>query len=273
MPFLNIDWVFAFGEPNRYPDQPLVLQRAFRAVAEDGRPQTALSLVLLQPNRERQEVFWFGVFVVSQGERVVFFLPYEATGFDFFDGKTKHPPGGYPVDHITLEVARHRWHFTGTDPKRHTGGPQIVPLSGGGYLWFGIATARLEFFPKLRQANLVGFPVPDSDADRRVELVKAVRDGARDLILSLNPRAYSMRPPWYVQFNFAIGPSGFDPPDHEIARFIVNPRLDPTGGCGLRVTTPASKFRLSLSSELDVLVACFPLPRDLLDRYAIVSWA
>lgn len=273
MPFLNIDWTFAFGEPNTSSDKPFVLQRAFRAIAEDGRPQTALRLVLLQPDRQRREVFWFGAFVISQGSRIVFFLPHEPTGFDFLDGRTEHAPGGYPVDHITLEIDRRRWHFTGTDPELHTGGPRTVQLTGGGCLWFGIASAGLERFPKLRRANLVWFPVPDSDDNRRVELVRSVRDGASDLVLSLNPHSYSMQPPWHVQFNFAIGPSGFDPPDDEMAKFIVNPRVDPTGGRGLRITTPASKFRLPLSSELDVLAACFPLPGDLPDRYAIASWA
>jgi hypothetical protein len=232
MPFLNIDWTFIFGEVNNNPDQPVVLQRAFRAVSEVGRPQTALRLVFLQPDRQRPEVFWFGAFVLSQGRRVIFYFPYEVTGFDFVDRWTKHPSGGYPLDHITLEVDRRSWHVTGADPKRHAGGPRTVPLTGGGCLWFGIASAGLERFPKLRRRNLVRFPAPES-----------------------------------------VGPAGFDPPDEEIARFIVDPRVDPTGGRGRRVTTPAAKFRLPLSLDLEVLAACFPLPGELTDRYAIVSWA
>jgi hypothetical protein len=273
MPYLNIDWTFPFGQASNNPDQPVVLQRAFRAISEDGLPQTALRLVLLQPDRQRPEVFWFGAFVLSQGRRVIFYFPYEVTGFDFVDRWTKHPSGGYPLDHITLEVDLRSWHVTGTDSKRHTGGPRTVPLTGGGCLWFGIASAGLERFPKLRRRNLVWFPVPESDGPRRIELVRSVRDGAIDLVLSLNPRAYSLQPPWHVQFNFAVGPAGFDPPDEEIARFIVDPRVDPTGGKDRRVTTPAAKFRLPLSPDLEVLAACFPLPGELKDRYAIVSWA
>jgi hypothetical protein len=167
MPFLNIDWAFAFGELNRNPDQPLVLQRACRAIAEDGRPQTAPSLVLLQPHRERQEVCWFGVFVLSQGERVVFFLPYEATGFDFLDGRTNHALGGYPVDHITLAVDRHRWHFTGTDPERHTGGPRTVPLTGGGDLCSELPLQAWSAFPSYGKPTWSGFlcPIPTEIAE------------------------------------------------------------------------------------------------------------
>src|SRR5262249_9212518 len=112
---LNIDWTFIFGAVNNNPDQPVVLQRVFRAISEDGRPQTALRLVFLQPDRQRPEVFWFGAFVLSQGRRVILYFPYEVTGFDFVDRWPKHRRGGIPLDPTPPKVARRSWHLPGTD--------------------------------------------------------------------------------------------------------------------------------------------------------------
>lgn len=269
---LDLNWSFEFGLTADEPAGPLVLLRALRGIISEGRPQGSLRLLFFKPNLGRPEVFWLGILMLTAGDRVVFFPAGEITGFDMFHRATPRRARGFPVDHLTLEPDRRGWHLTGTNPRKSAAGPQTLPLSSGGWLWFGMSSAGPEVMPPVLKENQLRFEVPSVDAKRRIDLLKAVRKGAVDQIISLNQEAFSLNPPWYVQFNFAVGPPGVSPPMEEITRFLVNPTVDPTGGIGESFQAQGREHRIQLSDDLEVLVFTFPVLRQPTDRWALMAW-
>lgn len=262
---------WTFGEATDVPDQPLTMSRALRGVLHEGKPQGSLRWLFFQPNLDRAEIFWLGSLLLTQADRVVFFPSARISGFRMTHNTSIRPGQGFDVDHVTLEKDRGSWHLTGTNRRRRSAGPGTLPLGGAGVLWFGMNSAGPEILPPLKQQNRLRFLVPASDAERRKALLSQVRRGAVDQIVSLNTQAFSMRPPWSVQFNFFAGPAGFSPTDDELVQFRLTPEEAHQGP--VHFETFVRSHRVALSESTEVLVATFPIPGEAQDRWSFTSFA
>lgn len=262
------DW--GFGELSSVPDQPLPMRRALRGILEEGKPQGAARWLFFQPNLTRPEVFWLGSLLLTRANRVVFFPPSQIPAFRMFHHGSVRPGRGFDVDHVTLEPDWQSWHVTGTNRRHRSAGPRTIPLRSGGVIWFGMNSAGPEILERVRQSNVIEFEVPDSDLVRRKRLLEEVRAEAVDQIVSLNPLAFTMQPPWSVQFNFLIGPPGFSVTDEEVARFYVGPEDLKKGE--IRFQTFSRHHRVRLTDELEVLLATFPIPGEAKDRWSLMAW-
>lgn len=269
---VKLKWEWEFGAESEEPDQPLAIERTIRGILEEGKPQRAIRWLFFKPNLNRPEVFWLGALLLSQGLRVIFFPAVKISGFSLYHGSFEHPGHGFSVDHITLESTWDGWHLTGTNRRKRQAGFRAMPLESGGILWFGMKSAGPENTPQVRRRNVLFVNLPESDSKRRISLLGAARNEAIDQILALNELSYTMPPPWVVQFNFAVGKPGFVVGDDELSRFLVNPKNDPTGGRSLKYRTFARLHRIWLSDEIEVLIATFPVPGTIDDRWAIMSW-
>jgi hypothetical protein len=269
---LTLNWKLPFGAPADVPDSPLVMSRALRGVLGEGKPQGSIRVLYFQPSLSDARVHWFGVVLLSQGGRVLFFTPSVISGFELYNNSRTKEKRSFAVDHLTLEADFASWHITGTDHKKKAGGPRTVRLASGGYLWFGMSSAGPEHLPPVVEGNQLTFMLPETDSRRRRDLLNSVLSGATDQIISLNPQAFHLAAPWYVQFNVAVGPLGFDPRADEIGRFMVNPSADVLA-TGPHVQTAARTHRVTLSPTVELLICAFPLPGNPKDRWALMGYA
>lgn len=270
---LDIEWSFDTGLDEVDEDASSPLARALRAMLAEGRPQRTLRLLFFTPNLVRpDDTFWLGALVHSEGDRVIYFPSVDAGGFQMFHGRTADRRKAFAVDHISLERDHRGWHISGIDARHRMAGPGTAPLEPQGRLWFGLSVARPHLLRPVRRTNRLRFRVAESDAERRKRLLLVARRDAVDNVVTLNGAAFDQPPPWYVQFNFAVGPTGFAPDLQQLARWGHNPTKQsphPTEG---QLRIPSRLHRVDLSPDLDVLVAAFPLPGAPTDALALMAW-
>jgi hypothetical protein len=198
---------------------------------------------------------WLGVFVHSDGERVIFFPGY-ASQQSYIAGaldpqtKVDQP---FTVDHISLEKDRRSWHFTAPKSSDHIGKVSTLDLDQSRTFWFGLSVAKDELLMPLYHKSRLRFPVPESDAQRRIKSFLAAREGVEFPLITLNSEVERVAEPSLLHFAVIVGPSGFDqytgpyqcpPPSGDL---IVRPQAE-----GQPV--PLRSYRFRLSDEVDIQI-------------------
>lgn len=168
------------GEPGVANDANHVLMRAARAILRQGRPQAAIALALYRAVAAQPPIRWFGVFIRTAGDRILYFPAVELEVSRGGGGKK------LTVDHITLEPDRRTWHFTEpTAPRsrRHQSGGRTRQFGDGRVGWCGITISEEALLPPLMKQTVLRGSVPRRDERRRHdEFVSAARAARHHVI-------------------------------------------------------------------------------------------
>ena len=242
-------------------DNPV--NRALNALLEDGKPIRSFSMCHLKVPPEAatpKELRWVGVFVLSQGDRLLYFPGFSYERFLAFQGKTAKEPSDFAIDHLSLESNFLRWHITSFKSNDHLGSPRTCPLGKGRHLWFGLSVANLEVFRPVCHKTKISVPTPSIDSRRRIDAFMSSREDNKDVWVGLPPGATATFDPFFFHIAVIAGPKGFTD--------YLGPQLGfPEGSPSLamplpegRVSLPTRHHRITLSEgvDLQIVLTCLP---------------
>lgn len=199
------------GLPGTDDDPQNPLSRAFRNLLVEGKPFQEVALcfyggdvtesTLLPPKK------WLGVFVLSQGGRIVFFpgLSIKPDWLQQDMGPTPAEKEDFDFDHLSLEPSRQRWHYTSTGSKDHKPGGRTPMVGDSRLLWLGMSIADESVLRDLRAETIVIAQSPSTDSDRRLRKFTEVANNAAQNIISLPEEARSRFANGFLHFSFVLG--------------------------------------------------------------------
>jgi hypothetical protein len=239
------------------------MSRALSCLLKSGKPSRKLAHAYFLDEMDQHR--WAGVFVLSKGDRVLFFpgfnYSYDATLTYVRDseGLRQHDMRPIEVDHLSLERDFRSSHFTSVESKEHIGPFRALALGENRYLWFGFSFPCGEALRPLMKNTRVVVPVPASDSHRRAAEFEKSLESQVFQILELPPG--SRFQPGFAHITVVAGPANF--PDYE------GPQLAfPVGSPFLRgtLTVPANlpmrRHRISIGA-IDLSIHTTWLPGEL----------
>ena len=265
----QITWTMPNGSEGVDDDLGNPFSRAVNRLLEDGQPFSRIAFCFcISPGQMPQEASilrWLGCFVLSAGDRVIFFpgLDNAMTGIQGYQGSSLKWDKAFNTDHVSLEKDWTRWHVTSPKSKSHLGGPRTTPLGEGRYLWFGMSIANFSVLRRVRKATVATYPSPPTDSVRRLETFIKARNEAEFLAVSFHPELDVSTTEGFPHFSVIVGPKGF--PDYQKDRLAF-----PDGSPFLKTPfTPGtfrlkiSTHRLSLAEQVDIQIITSWLPYGL----------
>lgn len=263
MDTLELTWTFPLANGARDVGEDNPLNRALNALLKDGKPIRTLSMCHIKVPPESEvpdELRWLGVFVHSQGGRVLYFPGFSYERFVAFQGTKRKNSKVFSIDHVSLEATFLKWHLTSFKSDNHFGSPRTLPLDEERYLWFGLSIADLNVFRPVCEETKIFVPTPSTDSKRRLDAFKSSRKDNKDLWVGLSPWATDAFDPYFLHIAVIAGPVGF--PNYfgphlgfpEGSPFLETPL--PEGS----VSLPTRHHRMTLSKDVDlqIVVTCLP---------------
>lgn len=188
------------------PENPLA--RATRQLWQTGQPYKRLTKCFYRD--ETDSLRWAGIFVLSQGGRLLFFPGHyepnhHTTGYIDDALRWDRP---FQIDHISLERDRRTWHLTTPQSRAHLGDMYTTPLGEGRLHWFTMSVASEAFMRKVLRETKAEAIVSPTDTHRSMDVFLQSREDAVFQILQLNPAALR-KDPYYLNFAVVVGPPGF----------------------------------------------------------------
>ena len=200
-------------------------------------------------------VRWFGIFVHSAGDRVLFFPGYSKQHDHLIGFRDQSPWKNVKIDidHITLEKNLLSWHFTNSGSTEHVGKIFTKDLSNGARHWFSLSVSSQNDLREVKENTIVNAPVPTNDIDRRIAVFKASREEAAFNILSVHNENFLHSATHFFHFTVLVGTPGFKAPDDLV---LGLPFQDPVFGGAQSVAKqiPIRIFRIELSEKIELLV-------------------
>jgi hypothetical protein len=259
---LEIIWRAEGAVPGKDGDPVNPLARAVQQLLEDGKPFNRLAKCFFRGPDGIQR--WFGIFVLSAGERAIFFPGYS----EFPVGLSGAPAGkdsaarSFILDHISLEKDRSKWHLTTARSTEHIGSFPTVAVDGGAHAWFAMSVRAADQLRVVKETTTALAAVPPGDARRRMEVFTQSREGVVFVELQLHPDA-QLGPDDFLHFALYAGPSGFlEQSDIEVAGALRDPNLIASSRV-LPDLIPARMSRVELCPELEIQINCVALPGKL----------
>lgn len=207
---IQLTWEMDYGVPGCDTDSNSPLARAVSQLFKEGKPFSNLCVCFFKDTSATLR--WFGVFVQSAGDKVVYF-----PGFvkDFgqiqgFQGKNLHWNKSFAFDHMSLEKDRLKWHLTSRGSKDHLGSPRTLMLDKNRVLWCGISVADVQVLRIVKRETKIVSDSPLGDSNRRWEIFRKAREGAKFPILSLNDEHLTPFEEGFLHFGIIVGPKGFE---------------------------------------------------------------
>ncbi|MFC1680361.1 hypothetical protein ACFL1S_00995 [Pseudomonadota bacterium] len=211
-----IAWNMDAGAPGTDKDTENPLSRSMRHLFRTGKPFSEIRLCFFDDGTSTTSVVeamrWFGVFVETSSNRIVYFPGIEKKydRIQGIHGKSLQWDQAFDFDHITLEKNGYKWHVTSPESKYHLGSPRTLPLEKGRYLWFGMSVADPNILRSSHMQTHAVFECPPSDTRRRLDTVKTARDKATFNIISLNTENKLTHDNHFLHFGVIVGSKGFD---------------------------------------------------------------
>jgi hypothetical protein len=197
------------GEPGVDDDPDNPLARAVEVLLSSGKPFSRYSACFLDLHPFATGHRWFGTFVYSAGDRLVYF-----PGFTAMQRYTQTSRGRGTIkqhqlqaDHLTLESDRHSWHLTSREPSKHLAGGATTAIGNGAVLWFGMSIANPEVMRVVRVATQARAAVHPNDSRRRAEIFMRSRNAALFNIVQLARGTYTESNS-FIHFSVFVGPVG-----------------------------------------------------------------
>jgi len=266
MDHLSFNWELNVGKHGVDADPSNPLSRAFRGLLEQGIPYESHSLCFYfgeeQDLRTRRGLRWLGVFLLSAGNRVIFF-PGLSVPIDWIDTTTTgstSPRRPFDLDHVSLEPSRQRWHFTTPQSQDHYSAGRTPDVGDGRLLWFGLSLSSENVLREVSKSTEVLYPSPPSDTTRRLELLRDAEQSASSHSIGLMNGSRTRFSPGFLHFTFVVGPR--DAPNYNGPNLLF-----PFGSPDLEQPLPPQipnlqirLHRVALASTYDIQIACMWLP-------------
>lgn len=223
-----------------------VLTRPFRKLLDRrGGPIGKFTVLFFQPHRTALPTHILGCLSLGESGRLIFFpgnvelrLPWYSEG----EGKvhTDLQPTEL-LDHFTLEPDLRSWHVTTLEQTGETRQPISRKFTreilDNVYYWFGLSLTGSESLQRVPSKLHRTFPIPTSDAERRVKLFWEARRDITDF--AIYPPRQQQRGTEFLHFEFVVDKRS-QPQRHDIRQLwtIMAPpayRDLPQGQSGIRV--------------------------------------
>lgn len=270
---LHLTWYMEHGSQGTDDDPSNPLSRAINRLFEYGNPFPSIALCFfgdIAPILPRSTPLrWLGVFILSDGEQVIFFPGFAAppTKLESVRGQPLRPlhnDQAFQLDHVSLEKARKQYHFTTPKSKDHLGHWPTHPLGGERVLWCGMSVARESELREVKAETIVTAYAPRSHSRQRVEVFQQAREGAEFPWVSLHPEARSRFQEGFLHFVFIVGPKKFQPYEgHQLGFPFGSPFLSKPLLPEVLEGLPLRHHRLSLGSSIDIQIVTMWLPGTL----------
>ena len=268
---MNLTWHIKVVPGGIDEDTTNPLYRSVNSLVNLGRPFEGFSCCFFgNPESQTEALRWLGVFALTE-KRIIFF-----PGFSFSPDYIEHVRAGsnkrerrsnFIPDHITLERDLHSYHFTtpGDHPQRkqHQKAGCTAPLGQDRFLWFGMSVAGDPLLREVKRKNALSWKVPQSDAQRRLDLVRELQQSADYASVSL---PLDREGPGFLHFSFIVGSAGFPLVGSNEAEKMALPIGNPYWSeppVGTLNYLPSPPTRLSLEKTIDVQVIVLWLPGSL----------
>lgn len=130
-------------------------------------------------------------FVLSTGKRVIFFPGYSSmpTWVQSYPGSTPDRAREFVVDHISVERDLRTWPLSTQGSSHHFGKRTTSDLGQGRKFWVGVSIGDDSVLRGLKRKTKVVFPIPSSDSQRRIAVLRKATKVAQHLIVLLHPHA------------------------------------------------------------------------------------
>ena len=257
------------GEDGEEKDDNNPLSRAVSRLFEDGQPFKRLSMCFCAENLESGQVnkrlWWLGVFIHSQADRVVFFPGFKdsAKHVHTYQGNKLRWDQILDFDHITLDRNHTYTHITGPKSKGHLGRLPTLDLGQNRFLWFGMSLSGLDALRLIYRRTSLVMGIPSADSARRIKIFNESRQDAAFQIVQLHPDAAGVASQGFLHFSFVVGPKGFEQHNGEEhcfphgSPFLFQPLPESLSKIPIRI------HRISLSDSIDIQVTSAWLPGKL----------
>ena len=270
MDIIKLKWEIEIGIEGEDTAAANPLSRSLNRLFEDGQPFKRFTQCFFAqaPARESPKnymLWWFGVFVLSQGDRVIFFPGLNKTKahVQAYKGKSLARDQDFNVDHFSLEKERASWHITSQKSKKHFGSLPTADLGEGRKLWFGMSISSFSSLRPLSRRTSVVTSSPPSDVVRRMRVFNEAREGAKFQIIKPHPDASKRFESGFYHVSVIVGPTDFKIYKGENHGFpVASPFLTeplPERILGM----PVRYHKVSLSSDLEMQITTTKLPSSL----------
>jgi hypothetical protein len=247
------------------------LSRSLNYLLEHGFPFKRFTLGFWASTPFREEIqnynlFWFGVFLLSQGNRIIYFpgLIRPKEHVQAYMGNQLKWDEEFDVDHISLEKDRRTWHITSQNSRSHLGNLNFptIDIGEGRTVWFGMSISTYSVLWPVSQKTTVVAKSPKSDVHRREKVFMEAREGSQYQILEPHPESDKISPTGFFHVSIIVGPRNFKTYEGEKHNFplgslFITPPLEG------EIQLPVRHHRVSLSSDLDLQITTAKVPRSL----------
>ena len=170
------------------------LKRALHNLLERGKPLKNFTMTFIndQTSENKNTLRWFGVFVHSVGDRIIFFPGFSERQkyVKGFVGKSKVWDKKFLFDHFSVDKNLKKWHLTTIDPVKHLGSRNLLKLDEDRYLLLGLSVNYLDQFRVVKQVTEFSYAVPKPDAERRKDIILDAKGEKDYSILNFYPKGY-----------------------------------------------------------------------------------
>jgi len=268
---LRLTYETDFGSDGEDSDPINPLSRAVNRLFEDGQPFKRLNMCCLSDDGDLYR--WFGVFIKSAADRILFFPGCKKTIEPIvgFHGNRLRWNQVFNLDHMSLERGFRNWHISSSKSTAHLGKLPTADLGEGRYLWFAISLSQNTVFREFQKRTIITTKAPSSDSKRRTQVFFNSRDGANFHILGVHPDARNMFPEGFLHISIIVGPSGFDLYRGEKHGYPENsPFLSKPLPIG-SLQIPVRLHILSLSDSVDIQITTAWLPGALNTPFTLTA--
>ena len=269
MDIIKLTWETELGIEGEDTAAANPLSRSLNRLFEDGQPFKRFTQCFLAQtpanDLKSHKLWWFGVFVLSHGDRIIFFPGLDKTKRHVQAYKGKHLAWDqeFNVDHFSLEKNHISWHITSQKSKDHLGSLPTADLGEGRRLWFGMSISTFSSLWPLSQRTSIVTSSPPSDVDRRVRVFNEAREGAKFQIIKPHPDVNKRFEGGFSHVSVIVGPANFKIYKGENHGFpVASPFLtEPLPERILEM--PVRYHKVSLSNDLDMQITILKLPGSL----------
>jgi hypothetical protein len=263
---IKLTWEMAGGIEREDSAAANPLSRSLNRLFEAGQPFKRFNQCFLAesttPDAQYDKLWWFGIFILSQGNRIIFFPGLTKTKIyiEAYKGQRLRHKREFDFDHISLDENLNSWHITSQKSKDHLTSFPTTDLGNGRKLWFGMSFSSFSSLWPVSRKTTVITTCPKSDADRRLKTFVEAKERAMFQIMGHNPDADKKFPKGFSHISVIVGPPGFESYNGNLHGFPAGSPFLSEPLPSYISELPAMVYRLALSNDIEMQITIFKLP-------------